>query len=111
MVKLHDLSISWRTAKQCKELLNELFEKFKESDFPVYENVSKPTVELLGRAHELVRFINIGMTDDILLQTEKDSMDQIQLIITGTYKRESNSDEVVVINLYHDGDPINLREI
>ena len=111
MVKLHDLSISWKTAKQCKGFLNELFEKLKESDFPVYENVSRETVELLGRAHEWVRFINICMTDDILLQTENDSMNQIQLIITGTYKRESDSDEVVVINLYHNGTQINLREI
>ena len=111
MVKLHDLKISWRTAKQCKELIQELFDKIKESDFQLYENVSKPTVELLGRAHEWVRFINIGMTDDILLQTENVSMNQIQLIITGTYKRESDSDEVVVINLYHNGTQINLREI
>lgn len=111
MVKLHDLSISWKTAKECKELLNELFEKFKESDFPIYENVSIETVELLGRAHGTVRVINIGMTDDILLQTEKDSMDQIQCIITGLYKCPIERDEVVVINLYHNGTQINLREI
>jgi hypothetical protein len=111
MVKLHDLSISWKTAKQCKELIQELFEKLKESDFPVYENVSRQTVDLLGRAHESVRFINIGMTDDILLQTENDSMDQIQWIITGLYKRPIERDEVVIINLFHNGTQINLREI
>jgi hypothetical protein len=111
MIKLHDLKISWRTAKQCKQLIHELLDKLRESDFPVYENVSIQTVELLGRAHEWVRFINIGMTDDILLQTENDSMNQIQLIITGTYKRQPDSDEVVVINLYHNGTQINLREI
>lgn len=111
MVKLYDLSISWKTAKECKALIHELFDKLKESDFQIYENVSVPTVELLGRAHETVRCINIGMTNDILLQTEKDSMDQIQWIITGTYKRPIESDEVVVINLYHNGTQINLREI
>ena len=111
MVKLHDLSISWKTAKLCKDLIQELFDKFKESDFPLYENVSKPTVELLGRAHESVRFINIHMNDDILLLTEKDSMDQIQSLVTWTYKRYPEYDEVVVINLYHNGTTINLREI
>jgi hypothetical protein len=111
MVKLHDLSISWKTAKQCKELIQELFDKLKESDFEIYENVSKSTVDLLGRAHESVRWINIGMTDDILLQTEKDSMDQIQWIVTGIYKRPIESDEVIVINLYQNGTQINLREI
>lgn len=111
MVKLHDLSISWRTAKQCKGLIQELFDKLKESDFQIYENVSKPTVELLARAHESVRCINIHMTDDILLQTENDSLNQIQLITTGTYKRPVESVEVVVINLYRNGTTINLREI
>lgn len=110
MVKLHDLSISWRTAKQCKALIQELFDKLKESDFPIYENVSKPTIEMLGRAHESVRCINIHLTDDIFLQTEMDSMEQIQLITTEAYKR-SNDDEVIVINLYHNGTQINLREI
>ena len=111
MVKLHDLSISWKTAKECKALIQELFDKLKESDFPIYENVSKPTVELLGRAHESVRCINIHTTDDILLQTEQESMNQIQLITTGAYKRPVETDEVVVINLYHNGTQINLREI
>lgn len=111
MVKLHDLKISWRTAKQCKELIQELFDKIKESDFPIYENVSKPTVELLGRAHDDVRLISIDMTDDIMLQTEMDSMDQIQDIVTGTYKRHPEDDKVVIINLYHNGTTINLREI
>jgi hypothetical protein len=111
MIKLHDLSISSKTAKQCKGLLHELFDKLKESDYPIYENVSKPTVELLGRAHELVRCINLYLTDDILLQTEKDSMDQIQAIVTGTYKRHEDDDVVVVINLFQNGTQINLREI
>lgn len=111
MIKLHDLKISWRTAKQCKELIQELFDKIKESDFQLYENVSKPTVELLARAHDDVKLISIDMTDDILLQTEKDSMDQIQSIVTWTYKRYPEYDEVVVINLYHNGTQINLREI
>lgn len=111
MVYQHDLKISWKTARECKWLLNELFEKLKESDFPIYENVSKPTVELLGRAHEWVRCINLHMTDDILLQTENDYIDQIQAIVTGTYKRHPEDDEVVVINLYHNGTQINLREI
>lgn len=111
MVKLHDLNISWKTAKQCKALLHELFDKLRESDYQIFENVSKSTVDLLGRAHETVRFINIGMTNDILLQTEKDSMNQIQAIVTGTYKRPIESDEVVIINLFHNGTQINLREI
>lgn len=111
MIKLHDLSISWKTAKQCKALLHELFDKLRESDYQIFENVSKSTVDLLGRAHETVRFINIGMTNDILLQTEKDSMDQIQLIVTGAYKRHPEDDEVVIINLFHNGTQINLREI
>ena len=111
MVYQHDLKISWKTAKQCKGLLRELFDKIKESDFQIYENVSKPTVELLDRAHESVMCINIGMTDDIPIQTEQDSMNQIQLIITGAYKRLAESDEVVVINLFHNGTTINLREI
>lgn len=111
MIKLHDLSISWKTARECRNLIQELFDKLKESDFPIYENASKPTVEMLGRAHETVRCINIHMTDDIMLQTEMDSMDQIQAIVTGTYKRHPEDDEVVIINLYHNGTRINLREI
>lgn len=111
MVKLHDLKISWRTAKECKGLLNELFEKLKEADFQIYENVSMETVEIIGRAHEWVRCINLHMTDDILLQTEKDSMDQIQAIITGIHKRPPDDDEVIIINLFHNGTQINLREI
>lgn len=111
MVKLHDLSISWKTANECKALLHELFDNLKESDFQIYENVSKSTVELLGRAHDQVRFITIVMTDDVLLQTEQDSMNQIQAIVTGIYKCPIESDEVVVINLYHNGTQINLREI
>lgn len=57
--------------------------------------------------------INIHTTDDLILQlqTEKDSMDQIQAIVTGTYKRHPEDDEVVIINLYHNGTQINLREI
>lgn len=111
MVYKHDLKISWKTARECKPLIQNLFHKLKEFDFQIYENVSKSTVELLGRAHDQVRFINIVMTDDILLQTEQDSMNQIQAIVTGIYKRPIESDEVVVINLFHDGLPINLREI
>lgn len=111
MVKLYELKISWKTAKLCKNLIQELFDKLKESDFQIYENVSKPTVELLGRAHELVRLISLDMTADLLLQTEMDSMNQIQLITTGAYKRHPEDDEVFVINLYHSGTQINLREI
>ena len=111
MVKLHQLKISWKTAKQCKNLIQELFDKLKESDFPIYENVSAPTVDILGRAHEYVRLISLDMTDDILLQTEMDSMNQIQAIVTGIYKRHPEDDEVFVINLYHNGTQINLREI
>ena len=111
MVKLHSLKISWKTANQCKNLIQELFDKLKESDFPIYENVSNPTVELLGRAHDQVRLISLHMSDDILLQTEMDSMDQIQAIVTGIYKRHPEDDEVVIINLYHNGTTINLREI
>ena len=111
MVKLHDLSISWKTANQCKNLIQELFDKLKESDYQIFENVSDPTINLLGRAHEDVMLICITMTDDILLQTEKDSMDQIQWIVTGTYKRPAEYDKVVIINLYHNGTTINLREI
>lgn len=111
MVKLHDLSISSKTAKQCKELIQELFDKFKESDYPIFENVSKPTVELLGRAHESVRCINLHLTDSIILKTEMDSMNQLQLLTTGTYKRHPEDDEVVVINIFQDGTQINLRKI
>lgn len=111
MVYQHDLKISWKTARECKWLLNELFEKLKESDFPIYENVSVPTVELLGRAHECALCINIEMTDDILLQTENDSLNMIQSITTGAYQRPDEIDEVVIINLFHNGTTINLREI
>lgn len=111
MIKRYDLKISWKTAKECKELIQELFDKFKESDFPIYENVSVPTVEILGRAHELVRLISIEMNDSIILQTEMDSMNQIQAIVTGIYKRQTDDDAVVVLNLYHNGPHINLREI
>lgn len=111
MVKLHKLKISWKTARECKPLIQELFDKFKEFDYPIYENVSKPTVELLGRAHECVLCINIHLTDDILLQTEQESLNMLQSLITGAYKRPVEIDEVVVINLYHNGTQINLREI
>ena len=111
MVYLHDLKISWRTAKQCKPLLENLFDKLKEFGFQIYENVSKPTVDLLGRAHECALCINIDMTPDILLQTENESLNMIQSLITGSYPRPEELDEVVVINLFHDGTQINLREI
>ena len=111
MILLHDLSISWKTAKECKELIQELFYKFKEFDYPIYENVSKPTVELLGRAHECVLCINIHLTDDILLQTEQESLNMLQSLITGAYKRPVEIDQIVVINLFHDGTQINLRQI
>lgn len=111
MIKRYDLKISSKTAKQCKELIHELFDKFKESDFPIYENVSKPTVEMLGRAHETVRCINIHISDSIILQTEIDSMNQIQAIVTGTYKLHPDDDQVVVINLIQNATQINLREI
>ena len=52
------------------------------------------------------------MTDDILLQTENDSLNMIQSITTGAYNRAyAEIDEVVIINLFHNGTQINLREI
>ena len=111
MVYKHDLKISWKTARECKPLIQNLFHKLKEFDFQIYENVSVPTVELLGRAHECALCINIDMTDDILIQTENDSLNMIQSITTGAYQRPGEMDEVVIINLYHNGTTINLREI
>lgn len=112
MVYQHDLKISWKTARECKPLIQNLFHKLKEFDFQIYENVSVPTVELLGRAHECALCINIDMTDDILLQTENDSLNMIQSITTGAYNRAyAEIDEIVVINLFRNGTQINLREI
>ena len=111
MVYQHDLKISWKTAMECKPLIQNLFHKLKEFDFQIYENVSVPTVELLGRAHECALCINIDMTDDILIQTENDSLNMIQSITTGAYQRPDEIDEVVIINLFRNGTTINLREI
>lgn len=111
MVYQHDLKISWKTARECKPLIQNLFHKLKEFDFQIYENVSVPTVELLGKAHACALCINIEMTDDILLQTENDSLNMIQSITTGAYQRPVETDEVVIINLFRNGTTINLREI
>lgn len=111
MVYQHDFKISWKTARECKPLIQNLFHKLKEFDFQIYENVSVPTVELLGRAHACALCINIEMTDDILLQTENDSLNMIQSITTGAYQRPDEIDEVVIINLFRNGTTINLREI
>lgn len=111
MLYQHDLKTRWDTASQIKPILHDLLDKLKVFYNEIYENVSEDTVALLGRAHSCAVCININMSDDISIQTEKESIDTILLFNMEEYGGKSEEDDIVIINLFHDGLPINLREI